>query len=251
MSANSRPPETLVATAAALRAAGEAWDNIAKEIGRSSARIRHWPREYPDDWNRAFRHAENQILRQAANEAVHTLRRLMRSDDEKIARGAANDLLNYRLKVRELARRERADQPPPEPPKPPEKTYAVDPKDPASPRLSKQQMLDMLPERLSKEELELFDSVCKSMTLEESTVAHHKELRKIAARDTALAIELGFPIDPATGEPIVPKPKAPDEATLSTATNEAVEAEAVEAEAQRGEMARAPSCVDNPADADQ
>jgi hypothetical protein len=31
---------------ATLRAAGKDWDDIAKQIGRSAGRIRHWPREY-------------------------------------------------------------------------------------------------------------------------------------------------------------------------------------------------------------
>jgi len=106
MSTTSRPPESLIAAAAAMRAACESWDAIAAKIGRSCGRLRHWPRDYPDEWNRAYRAAQTELLHQAADEALVTLRRLNRSQNEKIALAAAKELSSLRLKMRELDLRE-------------------------------------------------------------------------------------------------------------------------------------------------
>lgn len=91
----SRPPDGLIRTAAELRAAGTPWDAIGPQVGRSPATVRQWPRLYPKRWAAAYREGARQLRADAAAEAVHTLRRQLRSADDKASRDAADKLLKH------------------------------------------------------------------------------------------------------------------------------------------------------------
>jgi hypothetical protein len=98
------PPSALIAVAAAMRAAGESWEAIAKKVGRSAERVRHWPRLYADEWSRHFRAAETHLLADAGTEARQKLRLLLRSDKEWVQLAAAQQMMTARLteRAREL-----------------------------------------------------------------------------------------------------------------------------------------------------
>ena len=91
------PSESLFARAAELRAAGVAWETIAKEVNRSVRTVYYWPRKYPKLWADALVQAERNMNGQSDSEAVRALRGLLMSQDEKIRWHAAKSLIVRRL----------------------------------------------------------------------------------------------------------------------------------------------------------
>ena len=91
------PPKDLLALAAEARAGGAAWDAVATKVGRAADTVRRWPTAYPAAWAAAFRAAERRLLAEATAESVHTLRKQLRSDDEKASRDAARNLIQFRV----------------------------------------------------------------------------------------------------------------------------------------------------------
>ena len=89
------PPELISAVerAAELRAAGFAWKGVAQELDRPQDTVEKWPRRYPDFWAARLAAARAEVRDGAADESVAVLRTLLRSDDEKVKRDAARDLL--------------------------------------------------------------------------------------------------------------------------------------------------------------
>ncbi len=87
----------LVQKAAELRAGGASWEMVATDVERAVATVRRWPAEYPVIWKRAFRIAERQLLTDATAESVLTLRKQLRSEDEKSSRDAAQKLIQFRM----------------------------------------------------------------------------------------------------------------------------------------------------------
>lgn len=83
--------------AALLRAQGVAWTAVAKEVGASLAQVKCWPARHPKVWRRATLVAEEQLLREATAESVLTLRKQLRSDDDKTSRDAAQRLIAFRI----------------------------------------------------------------------------------------------------------------------------------------------------------
>ena len=81
--------------AATLRAEGRPWSAVAEELGLTAATVQSYPRKYPKLWAVAERRAWDRALAEAAAEAVTTLRRLLRSDDDKINRDAAAKLVQF------------------------------------------------------------------------------------------------------------------------------------------------------------
>ena len=102
----------LIQKAAELRAGGASWDGVAKEVERAVATVRRWPADYPVIWKRAFRIAEQQLLTDATAESVLTLRKQLRSEDEKSSRDAAQKLIQFRIAKQKKA----ANKKPPKPP---------------------------------------------------------------------------------------------------------------------------------------
>jgi hypothetical protein len=92
----THPPPNLVAViekAAELRAAGFTWAGVAKELDRPQNTVEKWPTRYPDFWAARLAAARAELRDGAADESVAVLRSLLRSDDEKVQRDAARDLL--------------------------------------------------------------------------------------------------------------------------------------------------------------
>lgn len=83
--------------AALLRAQGVAWTAVAKEVGASLAQVKCWPARHPRLWRKATLVAEEQLLREATAESVLTLRKQLRSDDDKTSRDAAQRLIAFRI----------------------------------------------------------------------------------------------------------------------------------------------------------
>lgn len=115
MGASNHPPsDALLADAAELRAGGATWEVVAARLGRAADTVRHWPRAYPDRWRDALFRAERRLAREAGAESVLILRALLRSDDEKVRRIAAQSLVNLWLSLARLDQRAGlADKPPP------------------------------------------------------------------------------------------------------------------------------------------
>lgn len=91
------PPAAAIARVAELRAAGSAWDAVAREVGRKAETVRKWPRNYPDLWRAAFAEAKKAVVDEVAAESVLKLRQQLRSTDEKTVRDAAQKLIQYRV----------------------------------------------------------------------------------------------------------------------------------------------------------
>ena len=108
MPAHKPPPDDLLALAAELRAGGAAWDAVAAKVGRAMNTVRQWPTAYPARWKKALHAAEQQQLADATAESVHTLRRQLRSADEKSSRDAATKLIQFRVALGKRARPKRA-----------------------------------------------------------------------------------------------------------------------------------------------
>lgn len=107
------PPDDLLALAAELRAGGMAWDAVAAKVGRATATVRRWPTAYRRKWAAALRAAEAQLVADATAESVHTLRRQLRSDDEKASRDAAQKLIAFRVALGKTSKKSRKPAPTP------------------------------------------------------------------------------------------------------------------------------------------
>jgi len=91
------PSANIFASAAELRVLGATWEAVGKEVRRAARTVRHWPRKYPDQWTAAVIEAERQLASHVDCESVHTLRRLLHSQDEKIRWQAAKILIGRRI----------------------------------------------------------------------------------------------------------------------------------------------------------
>jgi hypothetical protein len=130
----------LIKVAAELRTLGKSWETVAAGVGRSVRTVSGWSRSYPEEWRQAHRNAEEQLVVEAAAESVLVLRNLLRSEDDKVRRDAAHQLLDFRL---ELAKLEG-------------KASAV--KKPAS--VEAERLANFLSERDDKQLNELIDRLC-------------------------------------------------------------------------------------------
>lgn len=91
------PPAALIARAAELRAAGSSWEAVAREVGRAAETVRRWPVVFPDLWRPAFLDARKAVVDEVTAESVLTLRKQLRSKDEKTGRDAAQKLIQFRV----------------------------------------------------------------------------------------------------------------------------------------------------------
>lgn len=93
----SSPTDQLLARAAELRVEGASWEVVAAQVGRAAETVRKWPRIYPTKWKKLVRAAERDLVTDATAESVHTLRRQLRSEDDKTSRDAAQRLIQLRV----------------------------------------------------------------------------------------------------------------------------------------------------------
>lgn len=95
MAGPTRKPPPQFEAAAELRARGSSWDAAARELERNEKTLRDWAKKFPRQWAAALRRFERQFVREAAAESVLTLRKQLRSEDEKVVRDAAAALIRY------------------------------------------------------------------------------------------------------------------------------------------------------------
>src|SRR5262249_49541177 len=110
---NTSPSPALMAmitVAADLRAVGASWAAVAEKVQRSPETCRTWPRLYPEAWRRLLAQAEDRLTEEAGGEARTYLRKLLRSEDERIVLGAGKLLLGVRTARRAVE--DRIDPPP-------------------------------------------------------------------------------------------------------------------------------------------
>jgi hypothetical protein len=78
-----------------LHAIGTEWEFISEQLGVSIEELMTWPERYPEDWDRFVKDTETQLFRQARSEGMAGARRLVSSENPRIALEAAKALLNY------------------------------------------------------------------------------------------------------------------------------------------------------------
>jgi hypothetical protein len=88
--------------AAELRVGGLSWEAVGERLRRSPETCRHWPLNYPEQWQALYRAAEERVINEAGAEAVLVLRQLLRSKDEKVCRDVAKLLATMRMELRAL-----------------------------------------------------------------------------------------------------------------------------------------------------
>ena len=86
----------LIARAAEMRAEGETWPVVAAAVCRSATTVQKWPKQHAKRWKQVFARAEAALLKDASSEAVHTLRKLLRSKVPKVQQDSAQKLLLLR-----------------------------------------------------------------------------------------------------------------------------------------------------------
>ena len=87
--AASPPPDDTLRQAAELRAGGSTWEQAARKLGADAATVRGWAEADPQRWHAALKAARREVVRDGFAEAAFTIRRQLRSDDDRTARDAA------------------------------------------------------------------------------------------------------------------------------------------------------------------
>lgn len=82
----------LLARAAEARAGGVSWDAAARRVGLSEKELRRLARDHRATYRRAVTAARRDAVEDSFFEAVLSARRLLRSDDDKVAGQAATSL---------------------------------------------------------------------------------------------------------------------------------------------------------------
>ena len=90
--ASPKPPPDELRHVVVLRAEGISWEVIGAKFGLDPDDLRELPHLCRDEWYPLLRQARRDVLGDAASEAFHILRVLMRSKAEKIALSAADSL---------------------------------------------------------------------------------------------------------------------------------------------------------------
>src|SRR5206468_929490 len=92
-----QPEVALLERAAALRAAGSSWEVVARKLDTTPDELRALIRGSGRSFRRLFVAARREVLEESFLEGVFTLRRQVRSDDERIANRAADALVRLRM----------------------------------------------------------------------------------------------------------------------------------------------------------
>src|SRR5918993_2675782 len=93
MSHICKQTQTRLERLADLRARGNGWATVSRELGVSVATCRRWMREHAREWKRAYWEAEQAVLWEIKAEARRVLRAQLRSTDPAAAAAAAKVLL--------------------------------------------------------------------------------------------------------------------------------------------------------------
>ncbi len=102
------PTDGQLLRAAELRVLGNSWERVAIEMKLPVGRIRQWPVRYRRRWKRFHADAERRLLLEATAEAVATLRKQLRSEDEKSSRDAAQKIVQIRIALQKSRNPKRA-----------------------------------------------------------------------------------------------------------------------------------------------
>src|ERR671913_10910 len=92
MSHICKQTQTRLERLADLRARGNGWATVSRELGVSVATCRRWMREHAREWKRLYWEAEQAVLWEIKAEARRVLRSQLRSADPAVARAAAKVL---------------------------------------------------------------------------------------------------------------------------------------------------------------
>ena len=86
-----------VSRAAELRVEGKSWTAIGAELGKRPTTVKRWANNFPEIWQQKIQQFQKMLAQDVAAEAILVLRAALRSDDEKIRRDAAKELLSFHL----------------------------------------------------------------------------------------------------------------------------------------------------------
>src|SRR5262245_53614337 len=92
-----QPEVALLERAAELRANGSSWDVVARKLDTNPDVLRAAVAAHRKQYRRFFVAARREVLDESFCEGLYTLRRQVRSDDERIANKAADALVRARL----------------------------------------------------------------------------------------------------------------------------------------------------------
>src|SRR5438132_14385367 len=107
MTPTTLTPDALLGRAAEMRAHGLSWDTVARKLKLDEEELQQLVHDAGPAYRRLLATARREVRGEAADEALVTLRRELRSDEDKARRGAADSilkltmtLLRHRPKVR-------------------------------------------------------------------------------------------------------------------------------------------------------
>ena len=102
------PTDGQLLQAAELRVLGNSWERAASEMKIPVGRLRQWPVRYRGRWRKIHADAERRLMLEATAEAVATLRKQLRSKDEKSSRDAAQKIVQIRIALQKSRNPKRA-----------------------------------------------------------------------------------------------------------------------------------------------
>jgi len=97
----------LIARAVELRVSGEKWQAVADACNRSLKTVQSWPKIHAEVWVKLYAKAEARLMKDASSEAMHVLRKLMRSELPAVQQLAAQKILHLREQRKKATRKKR------------------------------------------------------------------------------------------------------------------------------------------------
>ena len=91
--------ETLLHTAAEMRAVGHSWQAVADKVHRRVKTCQSWPAKYRFQWEKVYSNAHQKRFEEISNECTLHLNGLMRHEDPKIQLKANELCLRYMKKA--------------------------------------------------------------------------------------------------------------------------------------------------------
>ena len=97
MTTTSPESLALLGRAAKFRAEGKSWADAATQLAISHDELRRLVADHTRDYDRLARRARNEVHRESMDEALSTLRRLMKSEEPAVGMMAATTFVRYTL----------------------------------------------------------------------------------------------------------------------------------------------------------